>query len=498
MKLKVLMVLFFLTCNLATVAGAQNAHLRETATWPDDQPPAEPAELGRSDLSKKIATGASITQHLIKSHSGGLLLRPVRSVRNLVFLTTNAATGLLRDLALDTIFFPRLDDSNIPLAGSTEGMDLEQWEMDLDTMTRTQRTRGSLDLLIDGEAFFDRLVEEIADARESIKFRTYIFDNDDYALQIADLLKQRAEDIPVDILVDGMGTLGGGLITSSSLPKDFVTPGSIESYIEKDSGVNLRMLGNTWFMGDHTKTFLFDDTVAFLGGMNIGREYRYDWHDLMVELSGPVVDQLSYDNALASAESTLGDFAFLKPIKRRNTESSANHGAELRLLYTKPFDAQIYRAQLEAIRRSRSYIYVQNAYLADDLVLYELVKARQRGVDVRVIVPSRPDSGLMDRSNVLAINVLQRYGVRVYLYPGMTHVKAAIYDDWACFGTANFDTLSFKLNKEVNIATSDPSIVSALKQQVFDVDFAISREVTTSQPTYVMDHIYEKIVDLIL
>ncbi|MCZ6854909.1 MAG: phosphatidylserine/phosphatidylglycerophosphate/cardiolipin synthase family protein, partial [Gammaproteobacteria bacterium] len=397
-----------------------------------------------------------------------------------------------------TILFPRLDDSRLPLAASTQGMDLHQWELDLDAMTHTQRTRGSVDLLIDGEEFFDRLVEEIADARESIRFRTYIFDNDDYALQIADLLKQRAQEIPVDILVDGLGTLGGGLIASSSLPEDFVAPDSIESYLEQDSDVNLRMLPNTWFMGDHTKTYLFDNTVAFLGGMNIGREYRYDWHDLMVELSGPVVDRLSYDDAKAAAQSKLGDLAFLKPIDRGNNRRGANNGAELRLLYTKPFNSQIYRAQLEAIRRSREYIYVQNAYLADDLVLYELVKARQRGVDVRVIIPSRPDSGLMDRSNVLATNILQRHGVRVFLYPGMTHVKAAIYDGWACFGTANFDTLSFKVNKEVNIATSDPQIVSELRRRVFEVDFAISEEITHSQPIYLADYVYEKIVDVLL
>ena len=119
-------------------------------------------------------------------------------------------------------------------------------------------------------------------------------------------------------------------------------------------------------------------------------------------------------------------------------------------------------------------------------------------LNCQISVPSRPDSGLMDRSNVLAINVLERYGVRVYVYPGMTHVKAAIYDGWACIGTANFDKLSFKINKEVNIGTSDPRIVAELKQKVFEVDFAVSQEVTTRQPVYVADHIYEKIVDVVL
>ena len=493
------LLVFFLACGSIPTAAKSFPNTRSVdLAVAGVQHPEQPIEPGKVGLRRKIVTGANITKHFVKSHSSSLLLRPVSSVRNLVSLTVSAATGLIKDTALDTLLFPWLDDSRIPPLATTDGMDLDEWENHLDKMTGTQRTRGSLDLLIDGEAFFDRLTEEIAASRESIKFRTYIFDNDDYALRIADMLKERSKEIPVDIFVDGLGTLGGGLITSTSMPKDFVTPVSIESYISKNSNVNLRLLGNTWLMGDHTKTFIFDDKVAFLGGMNIGREYRYDWHDLMVELSGPIVDQLTHDTNKTLARSKFGDLAFLQPVERKHTETSAGTGSELRLLYTKPLDAQIYRAQLEAIRRSRSYVYIQNAYLADDLVLYQLVKARLRGVDVRVIVPSRPDSGLMDRSNVLAINVLERYGVRVYVYPGMTHVKAAIYDGWACIGTANFDKLSFKINKEVNIGTSDPRIVAELKQKVFEVDFAVSQEVTTRRPVYVVDHIYEKIVDVVL
>ncbi len=485
----------FLTSLLLLACGSGSA-FAEVGRLSDNQSAATLEVSRMAELNRKIATTAMFSRHFIASHSIALVLRPVGSVRNLLALTFHATTGLAKDIALDTVFFPRLADHRVPLVNG-EGMDLDKWEKDLDAMTRTRRARGSLNFLVDGEAFFNRLTAEIAEAEDSIKIRTYIFDNDDYALQIADLLKARSADIPVDILVDGLGTLGGSLIASTSIPEDFVAPVSIKSYLEKDSAVNLRMLNNTWLMGDHTKTYIFDDKVAFLGGMNIGREYRYDWHDLMVEISGPVVDQLSFDDAKASAHSALGELAYFKSIKRRNSPVSAN-SAELRLIYTKPHDAQIYRAQVEAIRRSRSYIYIENAYLADDLVLYELVKARQRGVDVRVVVPSRPDSGLMDRSNVLAINTLMRYGARVYRYPGMTHVKAAIYDGWACFGTANFDKLSFKINKEVNIATSDPDIVAALKQQIFEVDFAISEEVLTPQQSYLKDHIYEKIVDVIL
>jgi cardiolipin synthase len=59
----------------------------------------------------------------------------------------------------------------------------------------------------------------------------------------------------------------------------------------------------------------------------------------------------------------------------------------------------------------------------------------------------------------------------------MTHVKAAVYDGWACVGSANFDKLSLKVNKELNMATSDPATVQALLNQVFVPDMMVSREI---------------------
>ena len=46
---------------------------------------------------------------------------------------------------------------------------------------------------------------------------------------------------------------------------------------------------------DHTKTIHIDDKVAFTGGMNIGREYRSEWHDLMLKLSGPITGRIKKD-----------------------------------------------------------------------------------------------------------------------------------------------------------------------------------------------------------
>ena len=95
--------------------------------------------------------------------------------------------------------------------------------------------------------------------------------------------------------------------------------------------------------------------------------------------------------------------------------------------------------------------------------------------------PPAPDyfvyDAILNRSNQLAINSMLSHGIRVYLYPGMSHIKAAIFDGWACMGSANFDKLSLQINRELNLATSDADTVNRLHAQVFSPDFERSTEV---------------------
>jgi len=77
----------------------------------------------------------------------------------------------------------------------------------------------------------------------------------------------------------------------------------------------------------------------------------------------------------------------------------------------------------------------------------------------------------------------------------MSHLKAAIYDGWACLGSANFDRLSLRLNKETNIATSHPEAVKELADRVFSVDFDYAVELTEPLPAGWLDYLKEQIAD---
>lgn len=425
--------------------------------------------------------------HFVGSHTYSVTMRPFSSVQALMSLITD--TAIESGKSLLTIAPQRPD---VPPLADGPSMDLETWEQELDERLGRPASRGELTFLVDGEAFFPRFVDTVTSAKESVDLRAYIFDNDDVALTIAELLKRRSlEGIEVRVLFDGLGTIMAGGEKSESLPEEHRAPMSIHTYLRQGSRIDVRSVKNTWLAGDHVKTMVIDQRVAFLGGMNIGREYRYDWHDLMVEINGPVVDEINQEFQDAWARAGLfGDFGrFFSPqVEQVNQEAV---GYPLRLIYTRPGKQEIYKLQRDAIRRSKRYIFIENAYFTDDTLLRELVLARRRGVDVRVIIPLETDRGLITRNIVLAANTMLEHGIRVYIYPGFTHAKAAVFDGWASVGTANLDRLSLKINQEINIATSHPVAVQALVDALFDPDFALASELQEPFPENWSDYLIE-------
>jgi len=429
--------------------------------------------------------------HTTRSHVETFIRQPIGSVARLFILVSHKVVDTVTPKSVIV-----LQAQPIPPVSDSKPMDPEAWELELSELAYSPLSQGSIEYLVDGENFFPRLIDAIQSAEESIDIRLYIFDNDDYALKIANLLKQRSKEIRVRVLIDGLGTISAASAQSASTPEEYEAPPKIVRYLESDSDVDVRIALNPWMTGDHTKTILIDNRIAYLGGMNIGREYRYDWHDLMVELRGPIVDEIQTNFEKAwRLQSFLGDIraTFYRPDDPVNQPQPDQ--IPIRLLYTKPGDSQILRTQLAAISRAKQRIYIQNAYFTSDDIIYELAQARRRGVDVRIIIPYHSDSGIINRSNVTAINTMINNGIRVFIYPGESHIKGAIYDGWICLGSANFDQLSLRMNKELDIATSDPVAVQGFLDKVMLPDFEKSVELKEPLPKKWSDFLMETIAD---
>jgi cardiolipin synthase A/B len=125
-----------------------------------------------------------------------------------------------------------------------------------------------------------------------------------------------------------------------------------------------------------------------------------------------------------------------------------------------------------AVDRAQDHIYVENFTLADNRLLVKLAQARRRGVDVRVVLTLAATPDTINRTNRVTANRLFRSGVRVYVCPAMTHLKAATVDGrWAYLGTGNFDILSLRHNRELGLAVAAGPALGEVEDRLFRPDF---------------------------
>lgn len=340
---------------------------------------------------------------------------------------------------------------------------------------------GALTWLVDGDQFFPELDRQIASAKSSIYTQIYIFDNDDIAVRYADMLRKRSADVKVRVLYDDFGSVTAHLSSpKTKAPAGFVPPSDMKAFLEEGSKVQVRRTLNPWLVADHTKLLVFDNRSAILGGMNIGREYYNEWHDLMVRVDGPAVAKLSgvFQKAWKK-NGPMGDLAYLTRSRHFENPSPVPGQIPIRILRTEPGVGkhEIRDSSLLAVRGARKRIFIENPYFASDEILAAVIAAAKRGVDVRVILPAEGDSKIMDSGNLATARELIRAGAKVYRYPRMTHMKAMVCDDWSTAGSANLDTLSMRINRELNIAFSDKAETERLVNTVFRPDFARSRRI---------------------
>ena len=438
-------------------------------------------------------TADAFSALVLESHGIALIKNPVSSAVKLV------DAGI--QLGIRVIRLPGLNFSRqfIP-AGTTGGMDLAKWEDWLDRHTGTRLEEGSLEILIDGDQFYERLAKAIQGATNHISVFVYLFDRDDTAVEVADLLKQRSHEVRVKVSYDRMCSLvGAELPKETPLPEDFTRPDSVARYLRQGSEAQVRCFLNPWFTMNHSKLFLVDGHQAWIGGMNFGRQYAHEWHDMMIQVEGPVVRSLEAQFQRTWAHSgPWGDLAYaaavLTPLEKPTPEATQRPWSKVRRLPTsKGLKKPYMKAVLTALEQSRSYIYIENGYLFDHGIVKSLGRARKRGVDVRVIFPRGNNFSMGQRSNMVSAEALRRDGVRVYFWPGMTHTKALLVDGWACIGSANLNQWNLRLSQEENMATSDPDFIARLKAEIFEEDFARSYELNEPIEITPLDRIHDSI-----
>lgn len=338
-------------------------------------------------------------------------------------------------------------------------------------MTRAIVLEGNhAELFHNGDGFFPRLLQAIAEAKETIHYETYVWWKGDICRQVAEAFSARArEGIEVRLMLDAVGSFQMDKALLAMMKEAGVKVARYHPIRILDLGqLNKRT---------HRKLAIFDGRTAFIFGHGIAKEWtgngedKDNWRDTGVRLRGPIVNAAQSVFAQHWVEETqevlVGEryFPHLGPEgeMRMHMLAGAPLGgiSDLELM----FKLAIASAQKELL--------IQNPYFIPDEESCKLLqKAVQRGVDVRVMFPGPvTDSALVKHAGHHHFEDLLKRGIRLFEHQKtMIHQKIMVIDgQWSHVGSTNLDDRSFDINEEAGVGIVDEGIAAQLKA-AFEAD----------------------------
>jgi cardiolipin synthase len=347
-------------------------------------------------------------------------------------------------------------------------------------------------LLQDGPATFQAMFNAIRGAKDHINLETYIIEDDEVGKKFAEaLIDKQAQGVQVTLIYDSVGTI--------NTPTEFfkhLTDNGVK--LLEFNPINPLTAKSGWQVNqrDHRKLLIVDGQSAFLGGINISSVYSggsfspaskrrpsgsLPWRDTHLQVEGPVVAEFQ-KLFLATWDKQKGEA--LAP--RNFFPPPANKGKEVvRAIGSSPDEpySLIYATLISAIGSAETSVHLTNAYFAPDPQLLAALKdATQRGVDVKLILPSKTDFWLVFHVGRSYYAELLRGGVKIYeRRDALLHSKTALIDGvWSSIGSTNLDWRSFLHNEEVNAVILGQEF-GAQMQTMFDADLAASEPITLEQ-----------------
>ena len=325
-----------------------------------------------------------------------------------------------------------------------------------------------------GQDLYDSMLHDIAEAKESILFESFIVKSDETGYVFRDALIAAAErGVDVHIILDTWGNLNQdprfrhfpAIPNLHYINFPLVRTGVLTGR-ERDKG------------RDHRKIMTVDNDVAYVGGYNIGTLYADQWRDTHLRVEGPASGLLKSSFITMWNAYHQQDDPRLDPIHVPDWEPTVRtiENAPSRAIY--PISA----LYLEILNRAHSRAWINMGYfIPDEPMMEALTHAARRGVDVRVLIPEYSNHIYADWVARSHYEELLRSGVKIFLYEeAMVHAKTMTVDgQWSTVGTANIDRLSLRGNFEINMEIFGTEFATAM-ERIFKVDQANSHELTLS------------------
>jgi cardiolipin synthase len=319
---------------------------------------------------------------------------------------------------------------------------------------------SSLELLVDGEEAFERILAAIDSAERSLYVQTYIWKDDTIGQRVATKLKEAADrGVEVTVSKDALGTVFelGDMLRGK--PSPVFTKRGLKGY--DNITVKTEIFADT----DHSKYFIVDDRVAVFGGMNIADEYHTEWHDFM-----GLAETERY--AKAFADKVIHGMPWPADSPSAFVAVNDRNATEIRT------------GLIEMLDHARERVIIEHAYFSDSRLIEAVTRAAGRGVQVDLILPKEPDTHIYP--NWVTTNRLlesdYRGTLKIFLYPEMTHAKVMLADGvFAAVGSANLTPRSMLTSKEVILFVHGEPEATFIRElrETLEADIAASERIAT-------------------
>lgn len=329
-----------------------------------------------------------------------------------------------------------------------------------------QATRA--DFYLEGPRYYSTYVEMIDRAQASVHLQTYIFEMDDFGSAVhAALLRAAQRGVQVYLLFDSVGSK-----EFSRADCEVLTSGGV--HVQRFNGITIKWLYQ-WGRRLHHKILLVDQQSAMIGGINVttsgyGSESPTQQLDFAVLVEGPVIEEL-FRYCVFVYRKAGGDMHKFNTLSLSSPVISDQEGFDVQIsindwVYRR---WQITRQYLQIAKKAKKEITIINSYFFPRRrFMRRLVAAAQRGVKVRLILPSLSDWP----SYILASQYLYAYflkrGVEIYEWKkSILHGKLATVDgEFATLGSFNLNYTSYQQNLEMNIDFHSKEFTGSLNEVI--------------------------------
>ena len=330
-------------------------------------------------------------------------------------------------------------------------------------------------VLMNGENKFPEVLEALKNAKHHIHIEYYIYEDDEIGQTIEEILIRKAkEGVEVRLIYDDFGSRS---IRRRMVPR--LRRAGVQAF--PFHKIIFLLLANRLNYRNHRKIIVVDGKTAFVGGINVSDRYinkpdhvnRVFWRDTHLRIDGPGVNFLQYlflgDWNFCANDTLQPTVDFFPPF-----ESFPAKGGQVVQIAASGPDSDlptVLFSMIQAISLATDEILITTPYfIPGETMLNALIIAALSGVSVKLLVPGKSDSRLVNAAAKSYYDELLEAGVEIYLYnKGFVHAKTLVSDDKiAIVGTANMDFRSFDLNFEVNALVYSKETAGELRKVFYE------------------------------